>query len=104
MAKRVLSMEIGQATTRVVEIDYMSKAPKIYQAFSLETPRDMVQDGVVSRNEDFLINLKAELRRREIKTDSVVFTVASSRIANREARIPLVKENKILPLITCPPR
>ena len=100
MAKRVLSMEIGQATTRVVEIDYMSKAPKIYQAFSLETPRDMVQDGVVSRNEDFLINLKAELRRREIKTDSVVFTVASSRIANREARIPLVKENKILPLIT----
>ena len=100
MAKRVLSMEIGQATTRVIEIDYMSKAPKIYQAFSLETPRDMVQDGVVSRNEDFLINLKAELRRREIKTDSVVFTVASSRIANREARIPLVKENKILPLIT----
>ena len=100
MAKKVLSMEIGQATTRVVEIDYMSKAPKIYQAFSLETPRDMVQDGVISRNEDFIISLKAELRKREIKTDSVVFTVSSSRIANREARIPLVKENKILPLIT----
>jgi len=100
MAKKVLSMEIGQATTRVIEIDYMAKAPKIYQAFSLETPRDMVQDGVISRNEDFLINLKAELRRREIKTDDVVFTVSSSRIANREARIPLVKESKILPLIT----
>ena len=100
MAKKVLSMEIGQATTRVIEIDYMAKAPKIYQAFSLETPRDMVQDGVISRNEDFIINLKAELRRREIKTDNVVFTVSSSRIANREARIPLVKESKILPLIT----
>ena len=100
MAKKVLSMEIGQATTRVVEIDYLAKAPKIYQAFSLETPRDMVQDGVISRNEDFIINLKAELRKREIKTDNVVFTVSSSRIANREARIPLVKENKILPLIT----
>ena len=100
MAKKVLSMEIGQATTRVIEIDYMAKNPKIYQAFSLETPRDMVQDGVISRNEDFIINVKAELRRREIKTDNVVFTVSSSRIANREARIPLVKENKILPLIT----
>ncbi len=100
MAKKVLSMEIGQATTRVIEIDYMSKSPKIYQAFSLETPRDMVQDGVISRNEDFIINLKAELRKREIKTDRVVFSVSSSRIANREARIPLVKENKILPLIT----
>ena len=100
MAKKVLSMEIGQATTRVIEIDYLSKSPKIYQAFSLETPRDMVQDGVISRNEDFIINLKAELRKREIKTTDVVFTVSSSRIANREARIPQVKENKILPLIT----
>ena len=47
MAKKVLSMEIGQATTRVIEIDYMAKAPKIYQAFSLETPRDMVQDSTI---------------------------------------------------------
>ena len=39
MAKKVLSMEIGQATTRVIEIDYMAKAPKIYQAFSLEIGR-----------------------------------------------------------------
>ncbi len=100
MAGRVLSMEIGQGTTRVVEMDYMAKAPKIYNAFSLETPADMVQDGLLSRNEEFLIDLKTELRRREIKTDSVVFTVTSSRIANREARIPHCKENKILPLIT----
>ncbi len=100
MAGRVLSMEIGQGTTRVVEMDYMAKAPKIYNAFTLETPKDMVQDGVLARNEEFLIDLKTEIRRREIKTDSVVFTVTSSRIANREARIPLCKENKILPLIT----
>lgn len=100
MAGRVLSMEIGQGTTRVVEMDYMAKTPKIYNAFTLETPKDMVQDGVLARNEEFLIDLKTEIRRREIKTDSVVFTVTSSRIANREAKIPLCKENKILPLIT----
>ncbi len=100
MAGKVLSMEIGQAVTRVIEIDYQVKNPKIYNTFNLATPADMVQDGVVGRNEDFLISLKAELRRREIKTDSVIFTVSSSRIANREARIPLCKPNKILPLIT----
>ncbi len=100
MAGKVLSMEVGQATTRIVEMDYGAKLPKIYSAFTMETPKDMVSDGVITRNEDFIINLKAELRRREIKTDNVVFTVASSRIANREARIPLCKENKILPLIT----
>ncbi len=100
MAGRVLSMEIGQGMTRVIEIDYMAKAPKIYNAFSLETPKDMVQDGVITRNEDFIIALKGEMRKREIKTDTVVFTVSSTRIANREARIPLCKPNKILPLIT----
>ena len=93
-------MEIGQGMTRVVEIDYQSKSPKIYNAFSLETPKDMVQDGVITRNEDFIINLKAELRKRDIRTESIVFTVASSRIANREARIPLCKPKQILPLIT----
>ena len=93
-------MEIGQGMTRVVEVDYQAKSPKIYNAFSLETPKDMVQDGVISRNEDFIINLKAELRKRNIRTESVVFTVASSRIANREARIPLCKPKQILPLIT----
>ncbi|MBO4789312.1 MAG: hypothetical protein J5531_10470, partial [Lachnospiraceae bacterium] len=100
MAGKVLSMEIGQGMTRVVEIDYQAKAPKIYNAFSLETPKDMVQDGVITRNEDFIINLKAELRKRDIRTESLVFTVASSRIANREARIPLCKPKQILPLIT----
>lgn len=93
-------MEIGQGMTRVVEIDYQVKSPKIYHAFSLETPKDMVQDGVITRNEDFIINLKAELRKRDIRTESLVFTVASSRIANREARIPLCKPKQILPLIT----
>ncbi len=97
---KVLSMEIGQAVTRVIEIDYQAKSPKIYNTFKMPTPADMVQDGVISRNEDFIINMKTELRRRDIKTDSVVFTVSSSRIANREARIPLCKPNKILPLIT----
>ena len=84
MAGKVLSMEIGQGMTRVVEVDYQAKSPKIYNAFSLETPKDMVQDGVITRNEDFIINLKAELRKRNIRTESIVFTVASSRIANRE--------------------
>ena len=93
-------MEIGQGMTRVVEVDYQAKSPKIYNAFSLETPKDMVQDGVITRNEDFIINLKAELLKRNIRTESIVFTVASSRIANREARIPLCKPKQILPLIT----
>lgn len=99
MALKVLSFEIGQATTKVVEMDYKTKNPKIYNAFTIETPADVVQDGVINRNEEFIVAIKSELRRRMIKTKNVVFTVASSRIANREARIPLCKQKNILPII-----
>lgn len=99
MALKVLSMEIGQATTKVVEMDYKVKNPKIYNVFTVETPPDVVQDGSITRNEEFIVAIKGELRRRMIKTSNIVFTVSSSRIANREARIPYCKEKNILPLI-----
>lgn len=99
MALKVLSIEIGQATTKVVEMDYKVKNPKIYNVFTVETPADVVQDGVIARNEEFIVAIKGELRRRMIKTNSVVFTVSSSRIANREAHIPLCKEKNIMPVI-----
>lgn len=99
MALKVLSFEIGQATTKVVEMDYKSKNPKIYNVFTIETPADVVQDGVIVRNEEFIVAIKSEIRRRMIKTTNAVFTVASSRIANREARIPLCKQRNIMPII-----
>lgn len=99
MAK-VLSFEVGQGTTKVVEMDYKSKNPKIYNMFTLETPEDVVQDGVIARNEEFIVAVKTEIRRRMIKTTQAVFTVASGRIANREARIPFCKPNKIMQLVT----
>ena len=99
MAK-VLSFEVGQGTTKVVEMDYKSKNPKIYNMFTLETPEDVVQDGVISRNEEFIVAVKTEIRIRMIKTTQAVFTVSSGRIANREARIPFCKPNKIMQIVT----
>ncbi|MBP3238346.1 MAG: pilus assembly protein PilM [Lachnospiraceae bacterium] len=97
---RVLSFEVGQGTTKCVEMDYKTKNPKIYNMFTVETPEEVVQDGVVARNEEFIVAIKSELRRRQIKTKAAVFTVASGRIANREARIPYCKPNKIMQLVT----
>ena len=47
MAKRVLGIEIGQNLTRVVEIDYKIKNPKVHSMFSFPTPPEMIEDGVV---------------------------------------------------------
>lgn len=95
MATKVLSMEIGQGLTRVVEMDYKVKNPKVYNYFTFETPKDVVDDGMVKRSESFAAIMKAECEKRKIKTNQVVFSVNSSRIARREVHGPLVKEKMI---------
>ena len=95
MATKVLSMEIGQGLTRVVEMDYKVKNPKVYNYFTFETPKDVVDDGMVKRSESFAAIMKAEFEKRKIKTNQVVFSVNSSRIARRAVHGPLVKEKMI---------
>ena len=52
MANRVLGIEIGENLTRVVEIDYKAKNPKIYNMFGFPTPPGMINDGVVQPDEE----------------------------------------------------
>ena len=100
MATKVLSIEIGQGLTRVVEMDYNVKNPKIYDFFTFETPKDVIDDGMVQKNDAFTSVFKAECEKRGIKTNQVVFSVNSTRIARRDITIPLVKEKQIQDLIT----
>lgn len=100
MATKVLSIEIGQGLTRVVETDYKAKNPKIYDCFTFETPKDVIDDGVVLKSDAFAAVMKAECEKRGIKTTQVVFSVNSTKIARREITIPLVKERQIQDLIT----
>ena len=99
MATKVLSVEIGQGLTRVVEMENKAKNPKVYHYFTFETPADVIDDGLVKRNDTFAGLMKAECEKRKIKTTQVVFSVNSSRIARRTVKIPLVKENRIQDLI-----
>lgn len=95
MAKKVLSIEVGESITRVVELDYMAKTPRIYNAFCFETPQDTISEDGVRVNEDIIGLMKQGLRQKGIRTNKVVFTISSTRIANRDITIPAVKENKI---------
>ena len=99
MANRVLGIEIGQNLTRVVEIDYKVKNPKIYNMFSFATPPDMVTDAGVEVNSIFKAMLQSKLKENRISTNKAIFVLNSARIANREIEIPFVKDNKIKDLI-----
>ena len=99
MAGKVLSIEVGYSVTRVVEMDYEAKSPKIYNAFSFETPPNVLSDEGISINESMVALMKQGLTENGIKTSRAIFTISSGRIANREVIIPLVKDNKIKQLL-----
>jgi len=99
MAGKVLSIEVGYAMTKVCEMDYQAKKPKVYRYFSIPTPEGILADGLLTVTEEFVNNLKAEMTKNKIRTKDVVFTISSSKIATREVRIPYCKESNIGNLI-----
>lgn len=94
MAK-VLSIELGQSIVKMCEVDYKVKNPKVYSYVELETPQDAVIDGFVTRPDELSEVIKAAIGSHDIRTKKVVFTIASARIASREAFLPYVKKNKL---------
>jgi type IV pilus assembly protein PilM len=99
MAEKVISIKIGSSVTQVAEVDYGAKNPKIHHAFSFETPEGTVDDNGV-RVSDFLIDLiRSGMAGSGMKSEKVVFTLSSARVATRDVTIPMVKEKKIRTLL-----
>ena len=96
---RVISIEIGNVFTRVCELDYKKKNPHVYNCFRFNTPENTFDDGYIRDKEGFVNVVKEKLQDNNIQTTKVVFSVASSKIANREILIPQIKENKIQEII-----
>lgn len=95
MAKHVLSIEIGQQVTKVVEIDYKKKNPHVYRAVTFATPEDVIEDGVIRDKDVLAVAFRNELAEAGMNEKNVVFSIASSKIATREITLPNVKEKQI---------
>ena len=96
MAKKVLSIQVGYSLTKVCEMDYQSKKPKMYHCFNVPTPDGVLNDGEITVRDDLIIRIVQGIYENHIKTRDVVFNVSSSKIASREILIPPVSKNSII--------
>lgn len=99
MFQKVISIEIGYQTTRICEVEYRQKKAYVYQHISFETPKDTFDDGYIRDKEKFVEAAKTVLQEYNIKSKKVVFTISSSKIANKEVILPLIKEKRIQDVI-----
>lgn len=99
MNNRVLSIEIGNSFTKICEMDYKVKKPKVYKVLTVETPEGIVVDGMLQPTQDYADHLANALGTNGIRTKKVIFTISSTRVASREVQIPNVKASKIEALV-----
>ena len=99
MNNRVLRIEIGNSFTKICEIDYKVKKPKVYKVLTVETPEGVVVDGMLQPTQEYADHLVSALGTNGIRTKRVIFTISSTRVASREVQIPNVKANKIEALV-----
>ena len=94
MANRVLSIQVGQTITRIVEMTDSKKNPQIHQLIKIPTPDGLVSDGTLLMTDEFIRTLKDQILGR-CSTKKVIFVLSSGRIANREIVVPALKDNKV---------
>lgn len=96
MAK-VLSIEIGVATIRIVEMDYQAKKPKVYKCADVTTPEGAIKDGYLdpTKMEPLRAAISETIRKNKMRAKRVIFTVFSGKIISREITTPVVKEHQI---------
>ncbi|MBR1932037.1 MAG: pilus assembly protein PilM [Lachnospiraceae bacterium] len=92
---RVISIEIGQALTKICVMNYKEKNPKVQKSITIETPQGVIADGMLNPRESFVQLLRDTFDNNKIREKKLVFTIASNKIASREVTIPYVKESRI---------
>lgn len=98
MAK-VVSIEVGYTFIKICEMDYKVKTPRVYRFAMVPTPLNVIEDGYLKESAGLRTAIKEALYRNKIKTKRAVFTVASSKIINREVMLPPVKPNMMESMI-----
>ncbi|MDE7223820.1 MAG: pilus assembly protein PilM [Acetatifactor sp.] len=98
MAK-VVSIEVGYSNIKICEMDYKAKTPRVYRFAMVPTPPNVIEDGYLKESAGLRTAIKEALFRNRIKSKKVIFTVASSKIINREVTLPPVKPNMMESMI-----
>ncbi len=99
MAKKVIVVRVGAKTIRIVHMDNTPVNPTVYGCVRVPTPEGAVQDGEVKNIIDVSRRIKQACLEKGITTKDVIFSLTSSKIANRETTIPFVKDNKIQSIV-----
>ena len=92
---KVISIEINDLNTRLCEVSYNKKTPKVYRTLLFNNPEGSVEDSVVTDSSRYTEEFKTRLRAAGIKCKDAVFIISGNRVLSREVVIPEMKDKLI---------
>ncbi len=96
MAQKVLAITISNDWIKIAEEIYTpQKGIQVFNAVTLATPAGAVDDGNLINMEAVAGTIEAELAKNEMSSRNVIFSMQSSKIANKEVLTPALKEPKL---------
>lgn len=95
LGKKVLSIDIGTHSIKIVVAKHQSKIVNVEKAFNIPTPLGSYSDGNIERAELIIESIKNSLDENKIKVKDVIFTVESSSVITREITLPVVKNEEL---------
>jgi len=100
MAQRVLSITLGSEIVKICEASSAgSKKVQVYNAIDLVIPQGLCEDGVIQNAESLASVILQGMSGEGFTAKKIVFSIASKRIASKEAIIPYCKENRIMDIV-----
>lgn len=96
MTSRLLTITVGSEITKICDVSISAqKAVTVHSVLTVNTPEDAVDDGLVKNVPLLAQSIKSALIDAKIIGKSVIFSIQSSRIANKEVVTPDLKPKKI---------
>ena len=99
MAKKVIVVRVGSKTTHIVHMENAISNPTIYGCVRIPTPEKAFEDGMIIDIVEIARRIKKACQDKNIRTKDVIFTIASSKVASRETKIPVVNKTKVSQLV-----
>lgn len=100
MAQRVMSISLGSEIVKVCEVALAGKKKvQIFNAIDLVIPEGICEDGVILDANALAKSILEGLAGEGFTAKKLAFSIASRRIASKEAVIPFCKEKQIADIV-----
>lgn len=92
---KVVSVAINNEFIKICELTKNNKNISVQKVVTVVTPDKSYSDGIIYNQAAISNTIKTAIEENGITENTIVFTVASTKIATKEVLIPNVKANKV---------